>query len=170
MTRARCAIAPEPATPSGDGPGLADRFEAVRQAVITAERDTVALAAEVVAMREKVRSAHRVPADKFDVKHSVGGMVDVEFVMQYLVLAHSREHLELRDNTGNIKLLMRAESCGLLPAGMGEAAAQAYRQLRRIQHSARLDETTTQVDPERVQEEATAVRALWAHVLGSPGA
>jgi [glutamine synthetase] adenylyltransferase / [glutamine synthetase]-adenylyl-L-tyrosine phosphorylase len=170
MTRARCAIAPEPATPSGDGPGLADRFETVRQAVITAERDTVALAAEVVAMRDKVRSAHKVPADKFDVKHSVGGMVDVEFAMQYLVLAHSREHLELRDNTGNIKLLHRAENCGLLPVGMGEAAAKAYRQLRRIQHRARLDETTTQVDPELVQEEAAAVRALWAHVLGSPGA
>ena len=169
MTRARCAIAPQP-TGAGAGPGLAERFEAVRQEVITAERDTALLAAEIVAMREKVRGAHRIPTDRFDVKHSVGGMVDVEFAMQYLVLAHSRDHLELRDNTGNIKLLQRAEHCGLLPVGMGEAAAKAYRELRRIQHRARLDEAPTQVDPATVADEAAAVRALWAHVLGQPGA
>lgn len=169
MTRARCAIAPQP-TGAGAGPGLAERFEAVRQEVITAERDTALLAAEIVAMREKVRGAHRIPTDRFDVKHSVGGMVDVEFAMQYLVLAHSRDHLELRDNTGNIKLLQRAEHCGLLPTGMGEAAAKAYRELRRIQHRARLDEAPTQVDPATVADEAAAVRALWAHVLGQPGA
>ena len=166
MTRARCAIAPQPAA-AASGPGLAERFEAVRQAVITAERDTVSLAAEIGAMRDKVRAAHRIPADRFDVKHSVGGMVDVEFAVQYLVLAHSRDHLELRDNTGNIKLLQRAEHCGLLPAGMGEAAAKAYRELRRIQHRARLDEAPTQVDPASVADEAAAVRALWTHVLGT---
>jgi glutamate-ammonia-ligase adenylyltransferase len=170
MTRARCAIAPTPSTQPGSTQGLSDRFEAVRQAVITAERDTASLAAEIVAMREKVRAAHRLPAEHFDVKHSVGGMVDVEFVMQYLVLAHSREHIELRDNTGNIKLLKRAEHCGLLPAGMGEAAAKAYRELRRIQHRARLDEAPTQVDSASIEAEAAAVRALWAHVLGKPGA
>jgi [glutamine synthetase] adenylyltransferase / [glutamine synthetase]-adenylyl-L-tyrosine phosphorylase len=167
MTRARCAIAP--AAPSGDGPGLAERFEAVRQAVITAERDTASLADEIVAMRDRVRAAHRIPTDRFDVKHSPGGMVDAEFVMQYLVLAHSREHLELRDNTGNIKLLQRAENCGLLLPGMGEAAAKAYRELRRMQHRARLDEAPTQVDPALVAASAAAVRALWDHVLGRAG-
>ncbi|MEX1166333.1 MAG: bifunctional [glutamate--ammonia ligase]-adenylyl-L-tyrosine phosphorylase/[glutamate--ammonia-ligase] adenylyltransferase [Hydrogenophaga sp.] len=169
MTRARCAIAPQ-TTEAGAGPGLTERFEAVRREVITAERDTALLAAEIGAMREKVRAAHRTPADCFDVKHSVGGMVDVEFAVQYLVLAHSRDHRALRDNTGNIKLLQRAEQCGLLPAGMGEAAAKAYRELRRIQHRARLDEAPTQVDPASVAEEAAAVRALCAHVLGQTAA
>ena len=165
MTRSRCVIAPKPANAS-TGPSLAERFEAVRQTVITAERDNAKLIDEIVAMREKVRAAHRLPADRFDVKHSVGGMVDVEFVVQYLVLAHSRTHLALRDNTGNIKLLQRAQDCGLLPPGMGEAAAKAYRELRRIQHRARLDEAPTQVDPASVEEEAAAVQALWRHVLG----
>jgi [glutamine synthetase] adenylyltransferase / [glutamine synthetase]-adenylyl-L-tyrosine phosphorylase len=165
MTRARCVIAPKPSDASA-GPGLAERFEAVRQTVITAERDNALLIDEIVAMREKVRAAHRLPANAFDVKHSVGGMVDVEFVVQYLVLAHSRHYPALRDNTGNIKLLQRAQDCGLLPPGVGEAAAKAYRELRRIQHQARLDEAPTQIDPSRVQEEAAAVQALWRHVLG----
>lgn len=147
---------------------MATRFDAVREAVITAGRDAAALAAEIVAMREKVRAAHPVRGSMFDVKHSVGGMVDVEFVVQYLVLAHSRTHPELRANSGNIDLLLRAERVGLLAPGMGEAASRAYRVLRQIQHTARLDEAPTQVDTALVAAEAAAVQALWQHVLGGP--
>ncbi|WP_291136903.1 bifunctional [glutamate--ammonia ligase]-adenylyl-L-tyrosine phosphorylase/[glutamate--ammonia-ligase] adenylyltransferase [Hydrogenophaga sp.] len=158
MTRARFVLG---------SAALAGRFDAVREAVITAPREADALAREIVAMREKVRAAHPVRGGRFDVKHSAGGMVDVEFVMQYLVLLHSRAHPELRANTGNINLLRRAERAGLLLPGMGEAAAKAYRRLRQIQHRARLDESPTQVEPDEVREEATAVQQLWAHVLGS---
>ena len=60
---------------------LQQRFEQVRRQVIMAERDPVALRGEIVAMRDKVRAAHPVrSADVFDIKHSAGGMVDVEFV------------------------------------------------------------------------------------------
>lgn len=145
---------------------LSTRFDAIREAVITAERDPVALAAEIVAMREKVRAAHPVRGSQFDVKHSVGGMVDAEFVVQFLVLSQSRAHPELCANSGNINLLERAERAGLLLPGMGTAAARAYRTLRQIQHRARLDEAPPRVEAAQVQEEAAAVRALWQHVLG----
>ena len=102
-----------------------------------------ALRAEIVTMRERVRSAHRTRDGQFDVKHSPGGMVDAEFAVQYLVLAHSSSHPELVGNVGNIALLQRAEQVGLLPAGVGHAAADAYRELRRVQHRARLDEVPT---------------------------
>jgi glutamate-ammonia-ligase adenylyltransferase len=154
----------------GDGgavPTLRERFDTVREAVITAERDAEALATEIRAMRQKIRSARPVRGELFDVKHSAGGMVDVEFAVQYIVLAHSRIHAELRPNTGNIKLLRLIEAAGLVPSGVGEAAALAYRELRMIQHRARLDEVPTQIDKERVQEAAAAVRALWLHVLGA---
>ncbi len=157
MTRARFVLG---------GVSLAGRFDAVREDVITALRDGDSLAREIVAMREKVRQAHPVRGTRFDVKHSPGGMVDVEFAVQYLVLLHSRTHPELRFNTGNINLLRRAEATGLLTPGMGEAAAKAYRELRQIQHRARLDEAPTQVDAALVAESAAAVRALWHHVLG----
>ncbi|MFP8781154.1 bifunctional [glutamate--ammonia ligase]-adenylyl-L-tyrosine phosphorylase/[glutamate--ammonia-ligase] adenylyltransferase [Hydrogenophaga sp. RWCD_12] len=148
---------------------LALRFDDVREAVITATRDRVALAQEITAMREKVRAAHPVRGDQFDVKHSVGGMVDVEFVVQYLVLAHSGEHPELRGNLGNIALLQRAEAVGLLPHGVGQEAADAYRELRHLQHRARLDEAPTQIDASAAAGLAAAVQALWQHVLGNPG-
>ncbi len=102
----------------------------------------------------------------FDLKHSPGGMIDVEFAVQYLVLAHAADHPELLDNKGNIALLQRAEAAGLLPAGVGNAAASAYRELRRAQHRARLDEQPTQVAPATLASERDAVLALWRAVFG----
>ncbi|MFM6985630.1 MAG: bifunctional [glutamate--ammonia ligase]-adenylyl-L-tyrosine phosphorylase/[glutamate--ammonia-ligase] adenylyltransferase [Hydrogenophaga sp.] len=158
MTRARCILGQ---------PGLAARFDGVREAVITASRDQAALREEIVAMREKVRSAHPVRDEVFDVKHSVGAMVDVEFAVQFLVLAHSATCPGLRGNLGNIALLQHAESVGLLPAGMGLAAADAYRELRHRQHQARLDEAPTQMGAAEAEPLAAAVRRLWQHVLGT---
>ena len=146
-------------------PSLAPRFDAVRHAVISAERDAHSLQAEIVAMRERVRQGHPVKTDRFDVKHSPGGMVDAEFVVQYLVLLHTAQHPELADNVGNIALLIRAEKAGLLPAGVGQAAANAYREMRRVQHRARLNEEPTDVDPVSLASERAAVLALWQAVM-----
>jgi len=157
LTRARCC--------AGD-PALQAPFEAVRQQVLRAPRDAAALRAEVQAMRAKVHAAHRVGAGLFDVKHSDGGMMDVEFAVQTLVLTHGGAHPALADNVGNIALLQRAEAAGLLPPGVGNAAADAYRELRRAQHRARLDEQPTQGPPGRLAAQRDAVLALWRAVFG----
>ncbi len=157
MTRARCVVA---------APDLAARFEAVRHAVLMARRDQAALKTEILAMRERVMRAHRMPSDRFDVKHSAGGMVDVEFAVQYLVLAHAAQHPSLMPDVGNIALLQMAQSEGLLPGAVGSAAASAYRELRRAQHLARLDEQNPQVALDALHNEQSAVKALWKAVFG----
>ncbi len=144
---------------------LAPRFDAVRCAVIGAPRDAQSLKSEIVAMRERVRQGHPVKADRFDVKHSPGAMVDAEFAVQYLVLLHTAQHPELADNVGNIALLQRAEKVGLLPAGVGEAAANAYREMRRVQHRARLNEEPTDVPLNVLSAERDAVLKLWQLVM-----
>jgi [glutamine synthetase] adenylyltransferase / [glutamine synthetase]-adenylyl-L-tyrosine phosphorylase len=166
MTRARLVL--------GDDV-LRQRFDAIRTAVVVAERDAASLRREIVAMRDRVRAAHPVGAGAFDVKHSLGGMVDVEFAVQFLVLSQARAHPELIANLGNIALLERAQQCGLLsddagiwPQGLGHAAADAYRELRRVQHRARLNEEPTQVDAGALAVERAAVLALWELVLGQP--
>lgn len=157
MTRARfCLGAPE----------LQVRFDEVRANVINAKRDQAALRQEIVAMRDKLRAAHAVKPNLFDVKHSAGGMVDVEFAVQYLVLAYAQQHPELLANVGNIALLLSAEKVGLLPVGVGDAAGSAYRELRRVQHRARLDEQPTQVPQAELDKESTAIKALWQAVFG----
>jgi len=167
MTRARCIpTAPPSAEGAERAAALAERFDRVREAVITAPRDRTALKAEIVAMREKVRASRPVKADRFDVKHSAGGMVDAEFAVQFLVLSAAHEHPELVPNLGNIALLLRAERAGLLPDGVGRNAATAYRELRRVQHRARLNEEPTQVPMGALVAEREAMLALWKAVFG----
>jgi glutamate-ammonia-ligase adenylyltransferase len=147
-------------------PALGQRFEAVRRQVLAAPRDAQALHREVIEMRDKVRAARPVKAGLYDVKHSPGGMMDAEFAVQTLVLTESAAHPELLANAGNIALLQRAEAAGLLPTGVGSAAANAYRELRRAQHGARLDEQPTQFPPQAFERERDAVLALWQAVFG----
>ena len=160
LTRARwCA---------GD-PALAARFEDTRRGVLSSGRDVAALHEEVVAMRQRLRDAHPCPPEHFDIKHSPGGMIDVEFAVQFLVLAHSHAHPALMDNLGNIALLVRAAQAGLMPADVAEAAGQAYRELRRIQHRARLNEAPTVLSGEALQavlHHRDAVCTLWQAVFG----
>ncbi|MEI7463960.1 MAG: bifunctional [glutamate--ammonia ligase]-adenylyl-L-tyrosine phosphorylase/[glutamate--ammonia-ligase] adenylyltransferase [Burkholderiales bacterium] len=157
LTRARfCAGAPALAAP----------FDAVRREVLAAPRDPLALRIEVRTMRNKVAAAHPVRGEMFDIKHSAGGMMDVEFAVQVLVLEHSKTHPELIPNVGNIALLQRAEAAGLLPPSIGTAAADAYRDLRRAQHAARLDEQPTQVAQDTMAVQRNAVLALWQAVFG----
>ncbi len=156
MTRARCVL--------GDAT-LHQRFDGVRASVIGAARDSASLREEIGTMRAKVSSAHPVRGAAFDVKHSPGGMVDVEFAVQFLVLSQGHLHPELLANVGNIALLLRSQACGLLPAPLGENASSAYRTLRQIQHTARLNEEPTQVEPIRVESERAAGLALWAAVF-----
>ena len=159
MTRARfCLGATE----------LKARFDSVRAQVINANRDVAALRQEIVAMRDKMRTAHPVKPHWFDVKHSPGGMVDVEFAVQFLVLAHAQQHPSLLANVGNIALLLNAEREGLLAPGVGEGAGSAYRELRRVQHRARLDEQPTQVPEAELEKECAAIQSLWHAVFGVP--
>jgi len=160
MTRARFVLG---------SASLRERFDQIRRAVITAPRSVDALRSEIIAMRDKVRAAHRVNPEMFDVKHSAGGMVDVEFAVQFLVLAQSAQHPGLVDNVGNIALLQRAQDAGLLPGSVGSDAAHAYRELRRVQHHARLNEAPTQVADDELPAPRAAVLALWRAVFGAPG-
>ncbi|RMX05647.1 bifunctional [glutamate--ammonia ligase]-adenylyl-L-tyrosine phosphorylase/[glutamate--ammonia-ligase] adenylyltransferase [Corticibacter populi] len=158
MTRARFVLGSD---------HLRERFDEVRSAVIQAPRDRAALRQEIRAMRERMRAAHPGHAGQFDVKHSPGGMIDIEFATQYLVLAHSAEHPELVRNAGNIALLQIAEQQGLLPAPVGHSAADAYRALRRIQHIARLNEQPARIPLQEAEPHQLAGLALWQAVFGS---
>jgi len=156
MTRARFVMGHE---------AMASQFDQVRRSVISAPRDEASLKSEIVTMRNRVRTAHTTKPDLFDVKHSPGGMVDAEFAVQYLVLMHACAHPELADNVGNIALLQRAEVAGLLSKDVGMKASAAYRELRRVQHKARLNEAPTQVPQADLQMESDAILKLWQAVF-----
>ncbi len=151
---------------AGDGV-LGQRFEALRNEILRLPRSADALRGDVRAMRQKMRDGHPNTSGLFDVKHDPGGIVDVEFAVQYLVLAHAADHDALTGNVGNIALLKLTESLGLLPRGIGTAAADAYRAYRRRQHALRLrGDRYARVAPDELAEERSAVLGLWTTVFG----
>jgi glutamate-ammonia-ligase adenylyltransferase len=90
-------------------------------------------------MRRKVHEGHPNPTSDFDLKHDAGGMVDIEFIVQFLVLAYSHQYPQLIGNLGNIALLRIASEVGLIEANTAKAVGDAYRLLRARQHRLRLD-------------------------------
>jgi len=146
-------------------------FEAEREAILRLPRDLARLRDDVVAMRRKMHAGHPNPTPLFDLKHDSGGMVDIEFTVQYLVLAHAHRHGTLTRNAGNIALLALAGELGLVPAELAGSVADAYREYRRSQHQVRLTGAAqARVDPKPQAARRQAVTALWTQVFGEPWA
>ncbi|HEX8955044.1 MAG TPA: bifunctional glutamine synthetase adenylyltransferase/deadenyltransferase, partial [Burkholderiaceae bacterium] len=144
-------------------------FEAIRETVLRRRRDAdngEELRREVKAMRKKMRDAHTNRSQLFDLKHDAGGMIDIEFIVQYLILRHAADYGQLTAGIGNIALLRLCGELGLIDAALGEQVAGAYRHFRKLQHQIRLQgEERARVELAVVQEEAEAVMRLWKTVL-----
>ena len=152
---------------AGD-PAIGREFEALRIAILCKPRDLGALKADIVAMRGKIHDAHPNRSAQFDLKHDRGGIIDVEFMVQYLVLGFSEQHAELTGNIGNLALLKLAGRLGLIDASRAQAVHDAYREFRRRQHRLRLaGDKYARVPPEQVSTHARAVLDLWQSVFGA---
>ena len=115
-------------------------FETIRQTVLSLPRDLQKLREEIVVMRQKMHDGHPNDSGLFDIKHDSGGMVDIEFMVQYLVLAYAHQYPQLTDNVGNLALLKRAAECGLIASELAEQVRSLYRTLRQTQHRMRLND------------------------------
>ena len=143
-------------------------FEALRRELLARVREPIALAGEILKMRHQAAEGHPNRSQLFDLKHDRGGLIDVEFAVQYLVLAHSSRHPTLIDDVGNIALLERAAQAGLIDPVLARAAGDAYRRYRAIQHRLRLDDSPyARVPPANVAAEVASVNALWHAVFGA---
>ncbi|MDE2309828.1 MAG: bifunctional [glutamate--ammonia ligase]-adenylyl-L-tyrosine phosphorylase/[glutamate--ammonia-ligase] adenylyltransferase [Betaproteobacteria bacterium] len=157
LTRARFS--------AGDA-SVGEQFEAIRKEVLRKPRDHDALRHEIVAMRQKMRDEHPARSGLFDIKHDRGGMVDIEFLVQFLVLAHASAHPELTANSGNLALLKCAGTLGLIDAQLAEEVCGIYRRLRALQHKLRLNNQS----PSRINAgeiETAPVLALWGMLLAA---
>ena len=114
-------------------------FDNVRFEVLSQKRDVAQLRHEILEMRRKVHAGHPNPSPDFDLKHDAGGMVDIEFIVQFLVLAFSNTYPQLIGNLGNIALLRIAGEAKLIQASIAQEVGDAYRLLRARQHRLRLD-------------------------------
>ena len=147
-------------------------FDGVRFAVLGQKRDVAQLRHEILEMRRKVHAGHPNPSPDFDLKHDAGGMVDIEFIVQFLVLAFSNTHPQLIGNLGNIALLRIAAEAGLIQVIMAQEVGDAYRLLRARQHRLRLDgaektRANLELEPQLVKAREV-VLALWQEIFLAP--
>jgi len=149
-------------------PAIGAAFEQIRSEILCQRRDRTKLREEVKAMRQKMFDSlsSRGNDDIFDLKQDFGGIIDVEFAVQYLILAHACDHPELTANLGNIALLRIAAAAGLIPADLAETVRDAYREYRRLQHQRRLNNLDSRIAAAPQANRIAAVRALWKHVFG----
>lgn len=159
LTRARfCA---------GD-PAIETQFDRIREQVLRQQRDKSKLKADVISMRKKMHDAHPNRSELFDLKHDAGGMIDIEFIVQFLVLQHAHEYPELTANIGNIALLKRCGELGLIDPQLALGTANAYRLFRKFQHNIRLQgEEKARVPKEKIASELLASCALWRNLFST---
>jgi glutamate-ammonia-ligase adenylyltransferase len=142
------------------------RFEAIRREIIGRERAPDKLQAEVVEMREKMRaSLDKSNPDLFDLKQGVGGIVDIEFMVQYTVLRWAHDHPDLLVWTDNIRLLETLSRLGLLSDHAAERLMGVYKVLRAVYHRSALQDQPALVSREKLAEEMALVQDLWSCLM-----
>lgn len=139
------------------------KFENIRREILTQNRDKSKLKQEIIGMREKIFATH--PPVEDNVKYARGGVVDVEFIVQYLVLSQSQYEPKLLENYGNIALLKIAAECGLIDKNLAENCATAYRHYRQIQHNKNLRDWKRAEVNEELLQYYDYVRKLWEQVF-----
>lgn len=142
---------------------IKNKFDDLRKKLLTQKRNQTKLKEEISAMRYRMLSTHK---DQFEnVKYARGGLADVEFIVQYLILSFSEKYEDLTENVGNIALLKRAGIHGLIPPALAEKTSNAYRRYRRITHDRVLHDIPPPINQERLAHDYETVKTLW-HTVG----
>jgi glutamate-ammonia-ligase adenylyltransferase len=156
------------ARPVAGDPALGARFSQVRERILGMERDPGTLRTEVRAMREKMRaSLDKSNNHRFDLKQGLGGIADIEFMVQYSVLRWAHRCPELVEWTDNIRLIATLHRLELLPGSTAELLEDAYKALRGLYHRNALQDAPGMVEATRLTEARGQVARLWSQLFDS---
>jgi len=147
-------------------PALARRFQKIRHEIISQTRESRSLAAAVIDMREKLRQAHTPSSvGLFHLKHDPGGLLDIEFLVQYLVLRFAASHAALLEWTDNVRLIHTLIESGQLPEHDAYLMREAYLTYRMVLHRLSLQDQPTLVDPQRFTDLRAEIGRIWRDYL-----
>lgn len=146
---------------------IAERFATIRQDTLCAPRDAATLKKAVLDMRQKMRSeqGQTKAGDTFHLKRGIGGITDIEFMVQYLLLRHAHAHPEIVAHTDNIRQLRALAQAGLLADERSEQLVSAYQNLRNTSHRRTLNKQSLDVPCADFAEERAAVLAAWQQIF-----
>jgi len=145
---------------------LEDTFNRIRHDIIAVHRDAETLRSEVVSMRQKMRhNLFKPQPGTFDLKQGNGGIVDIEFMVQYLVLRYADQHPQLTVWSDNVRLLETLAACGLITAATADFLKSAYLTFRAEVHRRNLQEKPGRVPNSKYGDLQHRVSALWKEIM-----
>lgn len=155
------------ARPVGGDPDVGDRFTMLRERVLRMTRDETALREAVRNMREKMRREHGVDiGDRFDVKQDSGGLVDIEFLVQYLILLNAGRHPELTEWTDVVRQLNTLALTGIMDERTAHFLKHAYLIFRYCIHRLTLEEKPIHLPKKRFADLRRENIRIWRTFLG----
>ena len=150
------------ARPVAGDPALFKRFETIRKNILTIDRDDQVLKKEVGEMREKMRKQRlKYEPGIFNLKQSKGGIVDIEFFVQYMVLRHAAAYPDIVEWTDNIRLMEALSVDALITAEDSGTLQNAYVTMRKVIHRLTLQERPSNVDEDQFGETAAKVAEIY---------
>ncbi len=150
-------------------PELIDAFAQLRREILCQQRDPLQLRNDVVEMRERMRtelgSKHK---DRFHLKQDAGGMADIEFIVQYLVLRWAHTYPDLVDYSDNLRQLEGLKRHGILRPVDADELFEAYRAYRARGHRQALTDEPSYVGTDCFIESRQRVKAMWQQIMLEP--
>ena len=144
------------------------RFDAIRATVLGRARDRLALASDIRDMRAKLRAQwHKHEPGQFDLKHGLGGIMDLEFLVQFLVLAHAEAHPDVAEFSDNVRQLEALGAAGILSGDDAQALTAAYLDYRSRLHELTLQDARLQIDDADFAAHRALVAKHWNAFLES---
>lgn len=143
-------------------PAVAKEFERIRKDTLIERVKRDSLREDVISMRQRMRKElDRSDASRFDLKHGSGGIGDIEFLVQYLVLDQAKAHPDVIFYSDNIRQLDALTRAGCLEQATGDRLQDVYRLYRLRQHHLSLDDQPPLADAAEFQEERAFVTSIW---------
>jgi glutamate-ammonia-ligase adenylyltransferase len=149
----------------GDPP-LMERFENIRQHILSRPRDKTELRKQVADMRERLRAERlKETDDQFDIKMDPGGIVDIEFLVQYLVLRYAHKHPELTEWSDNVRQLQTLIETGIIDELTAYVLRETYLTYRLAAHRLSLQDKPSRLPGDRFTRQRAKIIALWEQYL-----
>jgi [glutamine synthetase] adenylyltransferase / [glutamine synthetase]-adenylyl-L-tyrosine phosphorylase len=150
---------------------LYEEFDRIRRSVLNKNRDLHDLKKEVIEMRQKMRDSlgakGKDRSEKFHLKQDAGGIVDIEFTVQYAVLANIVDYPDLLDHTATRQLLMTLQEHGVFDESQVSSLSKAYELYRSRAHQLALQEQSSLLDVKEFSDLRESVKQIWLQVVDS---
>lgn len=147
---------------------LQQQYDNIRQRILCLPREKTLLKKQVNEMRYKMRDTlTQAGATQFDLKHCIGGIIDIEFIVQFLVLAHAFENKDLTFHTGNIKLLVILNQLAYLSINNTEALKKAYCKYRDYGHQQALQGKKAMIGSDDFVETRNHIERIWHEYMSN---